>query len=71
MIQNTMGVVGSKSMLFDTMGVVGSKSMLFLRDLGRRIRATSNDPKSFIYLLRRLAVTVQRGNAISILGTIA
>ena len=56
---------------FDTMGVVGSKSMLFLRDLGRRIRATSNDPKSFIYLLRRLAVTVQRGNAISILGTIA
>ena len=31
----------------------------------------SGEVKSFSYLLQRLAVAVQRGNAVSVLGTIA
>ena len=43
-------------------------SMLFLRDLGRRIALESGEPRSTDYLLQRLSVAVQRGNAASVQG---
>ena len=55
---------------FETLGVVGSESLQFLKDLGRRIHQATDDPKSYIYLLRRLSISIQRGNSASVLGTI-
>ena len=50
----------------ETSGVLGPFSMIFLRELGRRLSATTGDTKR--YLIQRLSVAVQRGNAASILG---
>ena len=52
----------------ETLGVIGPRSMLFLRDLGRRIALESGEPRSTDYLLQRLSVAVQRGNAASVQG---
>ena len=46
-------------------------SLNFLKDLGRRVRRVTGDSLSYIYLLRRLAVAVQRGNAASVVGTMS
>ena len=56
---------------FETLGVVGSESLQFLKDLGCRIHHATDDPKSYIYLLRRLSISIQRGNSASVLGTIS
>ena len=52
----------------ETLGAIGPRSMLFLRDLGRRIALESGEPRSTDYLLQRLSVAVQRGNAASVRG---
>ena len=36
----------------ETLGAIGPKSMVFLRELGRRIRAVTDEPKSIDYLLQ-------------------
>ena len=53
----------------ETLGVIGPKSMVFLRELGRRIRAVTDEPKSADFLLQRLSVAVQCGNRISAQGS--
>ena len=55
---------------YETSGVVGPLSQIFLKELGHRLSATTGDTKSYSYLLQRLSVAVQRGNAASILGTL-
>ena len=54
----------------ETLGVIGPKSMAFLKDLSHRIKQRTGEVKARSYLLQRLSVAVQRGNAISVLGTI-
>ena len=53
----------------ETLGVMGPEAGHFFRDLGRRIAAATSDPLSHQYLLQRVAVAVQRGNAAAVLGT--
>ena len=53
----------------ETLGAIGPKSMVFLRELGRRIRAVTDEPKSADYLLQRISVAVQRGNSIAVQGS--
>ena len=55
---------------YESSGVVGPLSQIFLKELGHRLSATTGDTKSYSYLLQRLSVAVQRGNAASILGTL-
>ena len=55
---------------FETTGVCGPRSMSFLTDLGRRIVNTTGEKSSLAYLLQKFSVTIQRGNAASILGTL-
>ena len=54
----------------ETTGAVGSRSLSFLKDLGHRLRQVTGEEKSFSYLLQRLSVAIQRGNAASVLGTV-
>ena len=52
-----------------TSGAIGKAFFAFLAELGRRIKSATGEPTSFAYLLQRLSIAVQRGNAIFILGT--
>ena len=53
----------------ESSGACGPLTMGFLRDLGNRLKLTTGEENSLKYLLQRLAVAVQRGNAASVLGT--
>ena len=53
----------------ETSGVFGPETRCFLRKLASRMRSVTNDEKSLFHLTQQLAVTIQRGNALSILGT--
>ena len=53
----------------ETTGVFGPETLEFLRELGRRLQLVSADHNSSTYLIYRLSVAVQRGNAASVLGS--
>ena len=53
----------------ESSGACGPLTLEFLRDLGNRIRQATGEESSFMYLLQRLSVAVQRGYAASVLGT--
>ena len=53
----------------ETSGVFGEESLHFLRELARRVRDRTGEPDAFQHLLQRLSMAIQRGNAISIMGT--
>ena len=52
------------------LGAIGDEAPVFLHDLGRRIAAVTAEPRSFQFLMQRLSVAVQRGNAACVLGTV-
>ena len=54
----------------ETMGALGEEADAFFRDLGGRIASTTKKQKSKAYLMQRLSVAIQRGNAASVMGTV-
>jgi hypothetical protein len=54
----------------ETLGPLNIDGLCFLRDLGRRISLVTNDPRETSFLLQRLSVAVQRGNAASVTGSL-
>ena len=54
----------------ETLGALGDEATAFFRDLGHRISSVTAEPRSFQFLMQRLSVAVQRGNAACIIGTI-
>ena len=57
--------------VIETLGVFGKQTLSFLKDFACRVHKVSGEVQPFTYLLQRLAVAVQRGNAVSVLGTFA
>ena len=55
----------------ETLGAIGPESLLFLREVGRRIEATTGDSRSTTFLLQRLSVAVQMGNAVCVLDSLS
>ena len=53
----------------ETLGPVGDEATAFFCELGRRIQAVTNQPRTMSFLWQRLSVAVQRGNAACISGT--
>ena len=53
----------------ETAGVFGPLTHAFLKDLGRRIALVTGEEKSYSYLVQRVSVAIQRGNAASVVGT--
>ena len=53
----------------ETSGVLGDAAEDFTRDLGRRLYKATGEPRSREFLLQRISVAVQRGNAAAALGT--
>ena len=54
----------------ETLGVWNEEGLGFVRELGRRTSLVTNDPRETSFLLQRLSVAVQRGNAASCLGSL-
>lgn len=42
----------------------------FIDELGKQITQRTNEKRSTVYLKQRISIDIQRGNAISVLGTI-
>lgn len=53
----------------ETFGALGDEATSFLTDVGRRIATVTGESRSTQFLLQRLSVAIQRGNAICVLGT--
>ena len=53
----------------ETAGPFRPETFSFLRDLGCRLKQVTGEAKSFSYLRQHLSVTVQRGNATAVMGT--
>ena len=54
-----------------SLGVLGEDARSFFRNLAKRLEVVNEDRRSHQFLLQRVAVAVQRGNAASVLGSIA
>ena len=54
----------------ESSGGFGPQTLEFLKELGNRLSRVTGEVKSYIYLLQRLSVAVQRGNAASVIGTV-
>ena len=53
----------------ESTGVFGPRTVSFVKDLGRRITRQSGNTNATTYLRQRLSMAIQRGNALSVLGT--
>ncbi|KAL0852553.1 hypothetical protein ABMA27_016972 [Loxostege sticticalis] len=53
----------------ETAGSWGSVAKSFVAEVGRRLRVRTNDPLSGSFLVQKLALAIQRGNAASVMGT--
>ena len=49
--------------------VLGEAAEEFVGELGRRLCKTTGEPCSHEYLLQRISIAMQRGNAAAVLGT--
>ena len=54
---------------FETLGPICSEGRDFIQELGRRLAAKTDDPRETSFLMQRLSIEVQRGNATSIRAT--
>ena len=52
----------------ETLGAMGAEALAFFKEVARRIARVTNEPRSYQYLLQRVAVAIQRGNTDSVLG---
>ena len=48
----------------------GADAIYFIRKLGRRIACDTGECRATEYLLQRISVAVQRGNAAAVMGTV-
>ncbi|CAG9115462.1 unnamed protein product [Plutella xylostella] len=54
---------------FRQLGVWGTQGRAFIKELGRRLRDRGHGNRSGAYLMQRISLAVQRGNAASVMGT--
>jgi hypothetical protein len=55
----------------ETLGSWGAAGLSFINEVGRKITSVSGDMRAASFLRQRLSLAVQRGNAASVLGTLA
>ena len=53
----------------ESSGVFGTETVKFLTDLGHCLKLASGENSAYPFLLQRLSVAVQRGNAASVMGS--
>ena len=53
----------------ETSGVLGQAALDLIDDIGRHFHQMMGEPRSKEYLLQRLSIAIQRGNAATVQGT--
>ncbi len=51
------------------MGPFGGEALELVSDLGRRLQEATKEPRAKSYLIQRISIAIQRGNAACILST--
>jgi len=51
------------------LGVWGGEAANLVREIGRRQAVAQGDPRAGSFLRQRISIAMQRGNAISVMGT--
>ena len=54
----------------ETFGVWGEMGMKFIKELGKMMIQQSGEKRSTSFLFQSISVAIQRGNALSIMGTV-
>ena len=54
----------------ETYGAWGPQGLRLLKEIGSKIRDVTHEKRSTFYLLQRLSIAIQRGNAACILGSV-
>ena len=54
----------------ETCATVGPKSRDFLRELGKRLRMVTREPRSYAFLMKRISGAIQIGNATSVIASL-
>ena len=54
----------------ETFGSFGPESLKFVKEIGKMIQESTGEKRSTAFLIQSLSMTVQRGNASSIMGTV-
>ena len=54
----------------ESLGAFGSRSLSFIHALGRKIRQYSGNELATSYLLQKISIAVQRGNALLVMDTL-
>jgi hypothetical protein len=54
----------------ETLGPMGEEAAAFFADVGQRIATATGEPRSKSFLMQRLSIAVQQGNAACVLGTV-
>ena len=49
---------------------MGPEAKSFLLDLGRRLRQHTGEPRSTSYLIQRISMAIQKGNAVAMMGSL-
>jgi hypothetical protein len=53
----------------ETLGALGSEASAFFSELGRRLQYATREHRAYMFLMQRISVAVQRGNAACLLGS--
>ena len=55
----------------ETTGCWSAEARSFVRDIGRQLKERGHEQRSGSFLVQRLSIAIQRGNAASVMGTFA
>ena len=54
----------------ETIGALGDEASALFKDLSKRIEQVTSESRSEQFIVQTLSITIQRGNAACILGTV-
>ena len=54
----------------ETFGSWGNMGHKLIKDIGKKLKEASGEPRSTFFLTQRISIAIQRGNASCILGTV-
>ena len=54
----------------ETFGLLGPRGLKFVKEIGRKIQEKTGNKNATSHIIQAISMTVQRGNATSIMGTL-
>ena len=54
----------------ETFGPWGPEGHKLIKDIGKKLKEVTGEPRSTLYLTQRISMAIQRGNSSSVQGTV-